>query len=286
MKESAALAIWVDNRDNGESAGNTMQSTIADDEFFYDQASLQSAKATVDALTNILPSDAQHQESIGQSPIVDDTSSDADFDQLAARFRQLPTSTLLFSADDAQWAIRFDVRVQRPCLLRGGQASFLPLDATLELRMRRDTTAHQVLDAFLKRFSVEDDARKFALYLVERKSVDRCAASNWLRLAECDLPLLVALRRQEEFSSGELHLAFAESECNSSSGSASTAFYKGIPWQLFQAPELCNFIVILEREQQHYRRRLIDKYSAMLRQCEAELERRQKHDEAMAHSES
>ncbi|XP_064012586.1 ras association domain-containing protein 1 isoform X2 [Pogoniulus pusillus] len=131
---------------------------------------------------------------------------------------------------------------------------YLPKGTVKHLHIFSHTRASEVIDALLRKFTVVDNPRKFALF--ERSEKDE---QVYLRkLADEEQPL--RLRLLAGPSEKVLSFVLKENETGE------------VNWDAFTLPELHNFLRILQREEEEHVRRLRHRYA----HC------RQKMEEALA----
>ncbi|XP_051667442.1 ras association domain-containing protein 1 isoform X1 [Manacus candei] len=131
---------------------------------------------------------------------------------------------------------------------------YLPKGTVKHLHILSHTRASEVIDALLRKFTVVDNPRKFALF--ERSEKDE---QVYLRkLGDEEQPL--RLRLLAGPSEKVLSFVLKENETGE------------VNWDAFTLPELQNFLRILQREEEEHVRRLRHRYA----RC------RQKMQEALA----
>ncbi|XP_064310135.1 ras association domain-containing protein 1 isoform X3 [Phalacrocorax carbo] len=131
---------------------------------------------------------------------------------------------------------------------------YLPKGTVKHLHIFSHTRASEVIDALLRKFTVVDNPRKFALF--ERSEKDE---QVYLRkLADDEQPL--RLRLLAGPSEKVLSFVLKENETGE------------VNWDAFTLPELHNFLRILQREEEEHVRQLRHRYAC----C------RQKMQEALA----
>ncbi|XP_057887965.1 ras association domain-containing protein 1 [Melospiza melodia melodia] len=131
---------------------------------------------------------------------------------------------------------------------------YLPKGTVKHLHILSHTRASEVIDALLRKFTVIDNPRKFALF--ERSEKDE---QVYLRkLGDDEQPL--RLRLLAGPSEKVLSFILKENETGE------------VNWDAFSLPELHNFLLILQREEEEHVRRLRHRYA----RC------RQKMQEALA----
>ncbi|NXI49228.1 RASF1 protein, partial [Chloroceryle aenea] len=120
---------------------------------------------------------------------------------------------------------------------------YLPKGTVKHLHILSHTRASEVIDALLRKFTVVDNPRKFALF--ERSEKDD---QVYLRkLADEELPL--RLRLLAGPSEKVLSFVLKENETGE------------VNWDAFTLPELHNFLRILQREEEEHVRQLRHRYA-------------------------
>ncbi|NXG86754.1 RASF1 protein, partial [Stercorarius parasiticus] len=120
---------------------------------------------------------------------------------------------------------------------------YLPKGTVKHLHILSHTRASEVIDALLRKFTVVDNPRKFALF--ERSEKDE---QVYLRkLADEEQPL--RLRLLAGPSEKVLSFVLKENETGE------------VNWDAFTLPELHNFLRILQREEEEHVRRLRHRYA-------------------------
>ncbi|NWW95384.1 RASF1 protein, partial [Rhynochetos jubatus] len=120
---------------------------------------------------------------------------------------------------------------------------YLPKGTVKHLHIFSHTRASEVIDALLRKFTVVDNPRKFALF--ERSEKDE---QVYLRkLADDEQPL--RLRLLAGPSEKVLSFVLKENETGE------------VNWDAFTLPELHNFLRILQREEEEHVRRLRHRYA-------------------------
>ncbi|TRY97341.1 hypothetical protein DNTS_031682 [Danionella cerebrum] len=120
---------------------------------------------------------------------------------------------------------------------------YLPSDAIKQLHISSSTTVRQVIQGLLKKFMVQDNPRKFALYsLTHRDSQD---LFQKLPLSEC--PLCLRLLAGPDLDN--LSFVLKENETGE------------VEWHAFSVPELQNFLIILEKEEKERVRQVEQRYT-------------------------
>ncbi|KAJ9582961.1 hypothetical protein L9F63_022687, partial [Diploptera punctata] len=136
---------------------------------------------------------------------------------------------------------------------------YLPRDTVKALHVTSETTTHEVIRALLKKFKVVDNPQKFALY--ERYyEQGETAKVKMRRIAENEKPLVLALRWSRETNCNKMFV-LQENETGD------------ILWEAFTLPELNNFLRILDREEEEYKKMVKKKYEVLGRKIQEAMER-------------
>ncbi|KAM9324897.1 ras association domain-containing protein 1 isoform 2-T2 [Gastrophryne carolinensis] len=131
---------------------------------------------------------------------------------------------------------------------------YLPKEASKHLHLSSRTPASEVIQALLRKFTVLDNPRKFALF--QRTELDGQVCQRKLSDEEQPLKLRLLTGPCEK----TLSFVLKENETGE------------VNWDAFSMPELQNFMRILQREEEEHMRQIIQRYS----RC------RQKMQEALA----
>ncbi|XP_051532504.1 ras association domain-containing protein 5-like isoform X2 [Myxocyprinus asiaticus] len=121
---------------------------------------------------------------------------------------------------------------------------YLPSDAVKQIHISSTTTVSEVIQGLLKKFMVQDNPRKFALYRQTRR--DSQDLFQKLPLSEC--PLYLRLLAGPDLE--KLTFVLKENETGE------------VEWHAFSVPELQNFLIILEKEEKERMRQVEQRYSA------------------------
>ncbi|XP_014021800.1 ras association domain-containing protein 5 isoform X2 [Salmo salar] len=124
---------------------------------------------------------------------------------------------------------------------------YLPSDCVKQIHISSTTTVREVIQGLLKKFMVQDNPRKFALYRQTHR--DGQDLFQKLPLVECPLALRLVVGPDPEL----LSFVLKENETGE------------VDWHAFSVPELQNFLVILEKEEAE-RVRLVEQRFAVYRQ--------------------
>ncbi|XP_016325792.1 ras association domain-containing protein 5-like [Sinocyclocheilus anshuiensis] len=121
---------------------------------------------------------------------------------------------------------------------------YLPRDAIKQLHISSTTTVREVIQGLLKKFMVQDNPCKFALYHQTRR--DSQDLFQKLPLSEC--PLCLRLLAGPDLEN--LSFVLKENETGE------------VEWHAFSVPELQNFLIILEKEENERVRQVEQRYAA------------------------
>uniref|UniRef100_A0A673KUD9 Ras association domain-containing protein 5-like n=1 Tax=Sinocyclocheilus rhinocerous TaxID=307959 RepID=A0A673KUD9_9TELE len=121
---------------------------------------------------------------------------------------------------------------------------YLPSDAVKQLHISSTTMVREVIQGLLKKFMVQDNPRKFALYRLTRR--DSQDLFQKLPLSEC--PLYLRLLAGPDLEN--LSFVLKENETGE------------VEWHAFSVPELQNFLIILEKEEKERMRQVEQRYAA------------------------
>jgi len=149
------------------------------------------------------------------------------------------TSTLPASSLAPPVGVEENCSRQRP---RRRTSFYLPRDSKKPLHITSSTTAYEVIEALLDKYGVTDNPQKFALY--ERTEEDDKIR---LRKMEADEHPLVLSLLWGKFRNKKSFFLQENENVN-------------LMWDAFQIPELNNFIVILNREEEEMIRQVRKKY--------------------------
>lgn len=154
------------------------------------------------------------------------------------------TSTLPSSNLAVPVANEDEYRRQRP---RRRTSFYLPQDTKKPLHITSSTTAYEVIEALLNKYGVTDNPQKFSLY-------ERTDEDDKIRLRKIDAdehPLVLSLLWGEFHSKKSFCLK--ENERGD------------FVWDAFQIPELKNFILILNREEEDMIKQIRKKYEDQMK---------------------
>jgi len=134
---------------------------------------------------------------------------------------------------------------------------YLPPGTERALHITSQTTTQDVIRVLLKKFRVADNPHKYALYErndeFRRDSFPRSKSLSRLkmrRLQEDEKPLVLAILWGRDGQSGK-KFVLQENDPGE------------IQWEQFSLPELKNFLLILDREEAWYKRRIHEKYETV-----------------------
>jgi len=134
---------------------------------------------------------------------------------------------------------------------------YLPPGTERALHITSQTTTQDVIRVLLKKFRVADNPHKYALYErhdeCRRESFPRSKSLSRLkmrRLQEDDKPLVLAVLWGRDGQEGR-KFVLQENDPGE------------IQWEQFSLPELKNFLLILDREEAWYKRRIHEKYETV-----------------------
>uniref|UniRef100_A0A667XXQ2 Ras association domain family member 1 n=1 Tax=Myripristis murdjan TaxID=586833 RepID=A0A667XXQ2_9TELE len=120
---------------------------------------------------------------------------------------------------------------------------YLPKDTAKHLHISSRTRAREVIQALLNKFTVVDNPAKFALF----ERTERQNQVYLRKLSDDERPL--HLRLCAGPSEKALSLVLKENETGD------------VNWDAFSLPELCNFLRILQREEEEHVRQIVRRYA-------------------------
>nr|XP_057928891.1 ras association domain-containing protein 1-like isoform X2 [Doryrhamphus excisus] len=120
---------------------------------------------------------------------------------------------------------------------------YLPKDTSKHLHISAHTSAREVIEALLKKFTVMDNPAKFALF--ERRERHEQVYIRKMSDNERPLPLRLSAGPSEKL----LSFVLKENETGE------------VNWYAFSTPELSNFLRILQREEEEHVKQIIQKYA-------------------------
>ncbi|KAG7244609.1 hypothetical protein INR49_029628 [Caranx melampygus] len=120
---------------------------------------------------------------------------------------------------------------------------YLPKDTAKHLHISSQTRVQEVIQALLNKFTVVDNPAKFALF--ERTERQSQVYMRKLSDDECPLYLRLCAGPSEKV----LSLVLKENETGD------------VNWDAFSFPELCNFLRILQREEEEHIRQIVKRYA-------------------------
>ncbi|XP_039529204.1 ras association domain-containing protein 5 isoform X2 [Pimephales promelas] len=121
---------------------------------------------------------------------------------------------------------------------------YLPSETVKQLHISSTTTVREVIQGLLKKFMVQDNPRKFALYSQTRRN----SQDLFQKLPISDCPLYVRLLAGPDLEN--LTFVLKENETGE------------VEWHAFSVPELQNFLIILEKEEKDRIRQVEQRYTA------------------------
>uniref|UniRef100_A0A8C6TEU1 Ras association domain family member 1 n=1 Tax=Neogobius melanostomus TaxID=47308 RepID=A0A8C6TEU1_9GOBI len=127
--------------------------------------------------------------------------------------------------------------------MRRRTSFYLPKDTAKHLHISSQTKVQEVIVALLNKFTVVDNPAKFALF-------ERSERQNQVyvrKLSQDEQPLYLRLCAGP--SEKVLSLVLKENETGD------------VNWDAFSFPELCNFLRILQREEEEYVRQIVKRYA-------------------------
>lgn len=129
-------------------------------------------------------------------------------------------------------------------------AFYMPRDTVKSIHISSKTTTREVITSLLKKFHIVDNPRKFAMY--EQEFNDKNKLVKLRRLGDKDFPLYALLSWKADCIK-YYRLVLQENETGE------------IMWDAFSVPELKNFMVVLDREENEAITQLQYKYRIMKR---------------------
>ncbi|XP_016085632.1 ras association domain-containing protein 5 [Sinocyclocheilus grahami] len=141
-----------------------------------------------------------------------------------------------------------DEKSQGPCSSSDSSDNrtsfYLPRDAVKQLHISSTTTVREVIQGLLKKFMVQDNPCKFALYHQTRRD----SQDLFQKLPLSDCPLCLRLLAGPDLEN--LSFVLKENETGE------------VEWHAFSVPELQNFLIILEKEEKERMRQVEQRYAA------------------------
>uniref|UniRef100_A0A3Q1H041 Ras association domain family member 1 n=1 Tax=Acanthochromis polyacanthus TaxID=80966 RepID=A0A3Q1H041_9TELE len=120
---------------------------------------------------------------------------------------------------------------------------YLPKDTAKHLHISSETRVREVIEALLNKFTVVDNPAKFALF----ERTERQSQVYMRKLSDDERPLYLRLCAGP--SETVLSLVLKENETGE------------VNWDAFSFPELCNFLRILQREEEEHVRQIVKRYA-------------------------
>ncbi|XP_030632242.1 ras association domain-containing protein 5 [Chanos chanos] len=119
---------------------------------------------------------------------------------------------------------------------------YLPTDAVKQLHISSTTTVSEVIQGLLKKYTVQDNPHKFALY----RQTHRDGQDLFQKLPVSERPLYLRLLAGPDLEN--LTFVLKENETGE------------VEWHAFSVPELQNFLAILEKEERERLRQVEQRY--------------------------
>ncbi|CAK6973789.1 ras association domain-containing protein 1 [Scomber scombrus] len=132
---------------------------------------------------------------------------------------------------------------RRLTLTKRRTSFYLPKDTAKHLHISSQTRVREVIEALLNKFTLVDNPAKFSLF--ERTEKQNQVYMRKLSDDECPLYLRLCAGPSEKV----LNLVLKENETGE------------VNWDAFSFPELCNFLRILQREEEDYVRQIVKRYA-------------------------
>uniref|UniRef100_A0A8C6NMG9 Ras association domain family member 3 n=2 Tax=Nothobranchius furzeri TaxID=105023 RepID=A0A8C6NMG9_NOTFU len=159
--------------------------------------------------------------------------------------------------------IKVTMDLRRPVTVRGGQkgpgvavmqeAFYLPRGVINTLHISSENTVKQVIVALLNKFTVADNPAKYALYKRYRREEQVYVC----KLADGEKPLFLRLLAGP--NSDVLSFVLREQQTGE------------VMWDAFSIPELCNFLKILDKEEEEQKEAIVRRYGAYRQRLEEAL---------------
>ncbi|XP_008283475.1 ras association domain-containing protein 1 [Stegastes partitus] len=127
--------------------------------------------------------------------------------------------------------------------MRRRTSFYLPKDAAKHLHISSETRVREVIEALLNKFTVVDNPAKFALF----ERTERQSQVYMRKLSDDERPLYLRLCAGP--NEAVLSLVLKENETGE------------VNWDAFSFPELCNFLRILQREEEEHVRQIVKRYA-------------------------
>ncbi|XP_026791443.1 ras association domain-containing protein 5 isoform X2 [Pangasianodon hypophthalmus] len=121
---------------------------------------------------------------------------------------------------------------------------YMPTEAVKQLHISSTTTVKEVIEGLLRKFMVQDNPLKFALY----KKMHRHGQDLLQKLLDSEHPLLLRLLAGPDLE--KLSFVLKENETGE------------VEWHAFSVPELHNFLAILEKEEKERVKQVQQRYVA------------------------
>ncbi|KAK5872609.1 hypothetical protein PBY51_013292 [Eleginops maclovinus] len=136
-----------------------------------------------------------------------------------------------------------DAGARRAVGVKRRTSFYLPKDASKHLHISSRTSAREVIEALLKKFTVVDNPGKFALF--ERSERHDQVYVRKVSDNECPLRLRLCAGPNEKI----LSFVLKENETGE------------VNWHAFSMPELKNFLRILQREEEEHVKQIVQRYA-------------------------
>uniref|UniRef100_A0A8D3BHA1 Ras association domain family member 1 n=1 Tax=Scophthalmus maximus TaxID=52904 RepID=A0A8D3BHA1_SCOMX len=132
---------------------------------------------------------------------------------------------------------------------------YLPKDTAKHLHISSQTRVREVIGALLNKFTMVDNPAKFSLF----ERTERQSQVYMRKLSEDECPLYLRLCAGP--SEKVLSLVLKENETGE------------VNWDAFSFPELCNFLRILQREEEEHVRQIVRRYAVARDKMKQEMAR-------------
>ncbi|KAI5614421.1 ras association domain-containing protein 5 isoform X1, partial [Silurus asotus] len=131
---------------------------------------------------------------------------------------------------------------------------YMPSEAVKQLHVSSTTTVREVIEGLLRKYMVQDNPLKFALY----KQMHRHGQDLFQKLLDSEHPLVLRLLAGPDLE--KLSFVLKENETGE------------VEWHAFSVPELQNFVTILVKEENERVRQVKQRYLAYRNKLEKALE--------------
>lgn len=152
---------------------------------------------------------------------------------------------------------------------------YLPPETFRALHVTSDTTTRDVIRNLLAKFRVADSPHKYALYekryrpVMDEKTMTTTTTLSRVRmrkLKDLERPLVLALLWVKDGSIEDRCFVLQENDPGD------------VSWESFSVPELKNFLLILDREEAWYKKRIHEKYETIHAHMEDLIEEKRAED--------